>query len=278
MALLHLTHGSLDLSFPQIMGILNVTPDSFSDGGSHPTVSAAIDHCARMIAEGAAIIDIGGESTRPGAAQVTVQEEMDRVLPVTEALRARFEVPISLDTSTPEVMQAGIQTGADLINDVRSLTRPGALETAAALQVPVCIMHMQGDPQTMQDKPHYENCVQEVKESLLQRAAQCEAAGIKRENILIDPGFGFGKTVSDNYALLKHLLELAALPYPLLIGLSRKSMLGAVINEPDPKKRVLASAAAALMCAERGAAVIRVHDVKETAQVLALYRALQEAR
>ena len=164
MALLHLTHGSLDLSFPQIMGILNVTPDSFSDGGSHPTVSAAIDHCARMIAEGAAIIDIGGESTRPGAAQVTVQEEMDRVLPVTEVLRARFEVPISLDTSTPEVMQAGIQAGADLINDVRSLTRPGALETAAALQVPVCIMHMQGDPQTMQVKDEFREAINRAKE------------------------------------------------------------------------------------------------------------------
>ena len=277
MALLHLTHGSLDLSCPQIMGILNVTPDSFSDGGSYQTVSMAVDHCARMINDGAAIIDIGGESTRPGAAQVSAQEEMDRVLPAVEALRARFEIPISLDTSTPELMQAGIQAGADLINDVRSLTRPGALAAAVDLQVPVCIMHMQGDPQTMQDKPHYDNCVREIKESLIQRAVQCEDAGIKRENILIDPGFGFGKTVSDNYALLKHLPELAALPYPLLIGLSRKSMLGAVINEPDPKKRGLASAAAALMCAERGAAVIRVHDVKETAQVLALYRALQEA-
>ncbi len=267
----------LDLSFPQIMGILNVTPDSFSDGGEHLNRAAAIDHCARMISEGATIIDIGGESTRPQAATVSSEEECERVLPVVEDICKRFDTIISLDTSNPELMRLGIEAGAHLINDVRSLQRPGALKAAVELEVPVCLMHMQGQPQDMQENPHYQDCVREVKDFLLKRATECEQAGISRSNIILDPGFCFGKSVQDNYALLKHLPEFAALPYPLLTGLSRKSMLGAVSALADPKERVCISAGAALLCAERGASIVRVHDVRETAQLLSLLRALREA-
>ena len=274
---LQLKHQTLDLSRPQIMGILNVTPDSFSDGGTYTTISAAVDHCARMLKEGADIIDIGGESTRPYAPKVSPEEELARVIPVVEALRQRFAVPLSLDTSTVQVMTAGIAAGADMINDIRALSRPGALEAAAALQVPVCLMHMQGTPQSMQVKPHYDNVVAEVLAFLRARAHACERAGIKRENIILDPGFGFGKSVRDNYALLNALPQFATLPYALLIGLSRKSMIGAVIHENDPKARVNASAAAAMLCAERGAHILRVHDVKVTAQMLAVLQAVKEA-
>lgn len=268
---------TLDLNRAQIMGILNVTPDSFSDGGSYQRLDQALFHTEKMIGEGAAIIDIGGESTRPNAALVSAEEELARVIPVVEAVAARFEVIISLDTSTPEVMAAGIAAGAQMINDVRSLSRPGALELAASLEVPICLMHMQGTPQNMQHHPHYHDCVSEVKNYLLTRAAECTAAGIRPENIVLDPGFGFGKSVQDNFALLKHLPELCAGPYPVLTGLSRKSMLGAVCNLPKPRDRVTASAVGALLCAQAGARILRVHDVQETAQALALYYAMQEA-
>ncbi len=268
---------TLDLSRAQIMGILNVTPDSFSDGGSYSRLDQALFHTEQMIKDGAAIVDIGGESTRPDAETVSAEEELNRVIPVVEAVAARFDTIISLDTSSPEVMAAGIAAGAHMINDVRSLTRPGALTLAAYLDVPVCLMHMQGTPQTMQQHPHYQDCAAEVKDYLLTRAEECTAAGIRAEHIVLDPGFGFGKSVQDNFALLKKLPELCSGPYPVLTGLSRKSMLGAVCGLPNPRARVTASAVGAVLCAQGGARILRVHDVQETAQALAVYYAVQEA-
>ena len=269
---------SLDLATPRIMGILNVTPDSFSDGGEHNTVATAIDHAAKMIAEGADIIDIGGESTRPFATPLSTTQELERVIPVVEALHARFATPLSLDTSTPEVMRAGIAAGADMINDVRALQRPGALAMAASLHVPVCLMHSQGEPQQMQVSPHYVHCPAEVTHFLLARAAQCEQAGIARDLLILDPGFGFGKSVQHNYELLASLEHLSALGYPVLIGLSRKSMIGKVINAPQVHDRIAASAAAAMLCVERGARIVRVHDVAVTKQMLQVLQAVQNAK
>ncbi len=269
---------SLDLATPRIMGILNVTPDSFSDGGEHNTVATAIDHAAKMIAEGADIIDIGGESTRPFATPLSTTQELERVIPVVEALHARFAPPLSLDTSTPEVMRAGIAAGADMINDVRALQRPGALAMAASLHVPVCLMHSQGEPQQMQVSPHYVHCPAEVTHFLLARAAQCEQAGIARDLLILDPGFGFGKSVQHNYELLASLEHLSALGYPVLIGLSRKSMIGKVIDAPQVHDRIAASAAAAMLCVERGARIVRVHDVAVTKQMLQVLQAVQNAK
>jgi dihydropteroate synthase len=266
----------LDLSEPRVMGILNVTPDSFSDGGRFIGREQAVAHARAMVAEGAAIIDVGGESTRPGAAAVSLQEELDRVLPVIETLRAELPVIVSVDTSKPEVMRAAVAAGAGLINDVRALREPGALEAAAAAKVPVCLMHMQGEPRSMQQAPAYVDVVGEVRDFLLERAAACQAVGIPAQRVLLDPGFGFGKTLEHNLRLLKHLPMLVEEGYPVLVGLSRKSMIGALLDLPV-EQRVLPSATLAALAAWLGACILRVHDVAETVQVLHLCRAVQTA-
>ncbi|MCY0966969.1 dihydropteroate synthase [Parathalassolituus penaei] len=253
---------------PLVMGILNTTPDSFSDGGRHNSFDAALRHAERMLAEGAHIIDVGGESTRPGAPDVSVAEELDRVVPVVEGLRSRFDTLISVDTSAPEVMVATASLGIDLINDVRSLTRPGALAAAVASGLPVCIMHMQGEPRSMQQNPEYQDVVAEVAQWLKIRADECMAAGIKREHLLIDPGFGFGKTAAHNYRLLNELASLQKLGMPLLTGLSRKRMIGDATGIGVAADRVNGSVAGAVICAMKGAAIVRVHDVRETAEAM----------
>ena len=266
----------LDLTRPRVMGILNVTPDSFSDGGAHLALDAARTHARDMVAAGADLIDIGGESTRPGAAAVSVQEELDRVIPVIEALHAEVGVPLSIDTSKPEVMRAAVSAGAGLINDVRALRAPGALATAAGLAVPVCLMHMQGEPRTMQSAPVYADVVAEVVDFLAARVAACEAASIARGRILVDPGFGFGKTLAHNLALLAGLDRLTALGLPLLVGVSRKSMLGAITGRAV-SARLAAGLAAAVLALERGALILRVHDVAETADAVAVVNAVRSA-
>ena len=270
----------LDLSYPRVMGVLNVTPDSFSDGGQlHDGKTLQADALYRraeaMVAAGAAVLDIGGESTRPGAEPVSAAEEADRVLPALTQLRQRFDVVLSLDTSTPLVMREGALLGAGMINDVRALTRSGALEAAANSGLPVCLMHMQGDPQTMQQGPCYADVVADVKGFLQQRIGACEAAGIECTRLLLDPGFGFGKTVSHNLTLLQRLAELQSFDLPILAGLSRKSMIGKITGRPDDD-RLAASVSLAVMAAERGARLLRVHDVKETADALAMVKALEE--
>jgi dihydropteroate synthase len=266
----------LDLSVPRVMGILNVTPDSFSDGGHFIDVAAAVTRARTMVKEGAAIIDVGGESTRPGAAAATVQEELDRVLPVIEALVAELPVPVSVDTGKPEVMRAAVAAGAGMINDVYALRQPGALAAAAALGVPVCLMHMQGEPRTMQQAPHYDDVVAEVAGFLAHRVAACEQAGIVRSRLLLDPGFGFGKSLEHNLALLRHLPDLLAPGLPLLVGMSRKSMIGAVLDTPLAG-RLHGSVAAATLAAWLGASIVRVHDVKATADALKMVAAVQAA-
>ena len=267
----------LDLSRPQVMGVLNVTPDSFSDGGDFIDPQRALDHALQMQEEGAAVIDIGGESTRPGAAPVSAPDELQRVIPVIDALQAQLIVPISIDTRKPEVMQAAVAAGAGLINDVNALRAPAALEAAAASAVPVCLMHMQGDPRTMQSDPHYRDVVEEVKAFLMQRAAACEAAGIGRERLLLDPGFGFGKTVEHNLRLLARLDELAAPGLPVVVGLSRKSMIGKLLDL-DVTERLPASIALAVLAVERGARLVRAHDVGATWQALQMQFALTDLR
>lgn len=257
----------LDLSRPQVMGILNVTPDSFSDGGKHQQLSQALRSAEQMLADGATILDIGGESTRPGAADVSVEEELNRVVPLVSAIRSRFDSVISVDTSKAAVMSAAVQAGADIINDVRALQEPAALETAAALQVPVCIMHMQGVPRTMQQAPDYQDVVQQVYDYLLQRAAECQQAGITATQIILDPGFGFGKNLSHNYQLLAALDKLVQSGYPVLAGMSRKSMIGQLLDIPV-SERLAGSLACATLAAYAGAQIIRVHDVKETVQAV----------
>lgn len=257
----------LDLSRPQVMGILNVTPDSFSDGGKHQQLSQALRSAEQMLADGATILDIGGESTRPGAAEVSVEEELNRVVPLVSAIRSRFDCVISVDTSKAAVMSAAVQAGADIINDVRALQEPAALETAAALQVPVCIMHMQGAPRTMQQAPDYQDVVQQVYDYLLQRAAECQQAGIAATQIILDPGFGFGKNLSHNYQLLAALDKLVQSGYPVLAGMSRKSMIGQLLDIPV-SERLAGSLACATLAAYAGAQIIRVHDVKETVQAV----------
>ncbi|MEO6699398.1 MAG: dihydropteroate synthase [Paraperlucidibaca sp.] len=259
------------------MGVLNVTPDSFSDGGRYTRVDAALRQAEQMLRDGAKIIDIGGESTRPGAAFVSSAEELERVLPVLEAIYQRLDIIISLDTSTPELITAGAAAGAGLINDVRALQRPGALSAAAATALPICLMHMQGEPDTMQQRPHYDSVSDEVIAFLQQRAAACVDAGIARERLLFDPGFGFGKTLSHNLSLLKNLHRLHALGGPLLIGMSRKSMLGQILGGAPVEARVSAGVAAAVLAVERGARIIRSHDVRETADALALWQAQSTA-
>ena len=279
-AVLDCAGSRLDLSYPRVMGVLNVTPDSFSDGGQlHDGKTLQADALYRradaMVAAGAAVLDIGGESTRPGAEPVSPAEEADRVLPALTQLRQRFDVVLSLDTSTPLVMREGALLGAGMINDVRALTRPGALEAAASSTLPVCLMHMQGDPQTMQQAPSYADVVADVKGFLQQRIGACEAAGIERTRLLLDPGFGFGKTLAHNLTLLQRLGELQSFDLPILAGLSRKSMIGKIIGRPDDD-RLAASVSLAVMAAERGARLLRVHDVKETADALAMVKALED--
>ncbi|MBB3185514.1 dihydropteroate synthase [Halomonas fontilapidosi] len=251
----------LDLSFPRIMGVLNVTPDSFSDGGRHAVPDDALRHAEQMLAEGAAIIDVGGESTRPGAEPVSVQQELDRVVPVVEALVREFDALVSVDTSTPEVMQATAQAGAGMLNDVRNLRREGALSAAVASGLPVCLMHMVGEPGDMQDDPRYDVPVEEaVATFLAERVAACEAAGLHRERMLLDPGFGFAKTVEHNLRLLRNMDRLEALGLPLLVGMSRKSMIGKVLGRPV-EERLSGGLALSALAVERGARILRVHDV-----------------
>lgn len=262
----------VDLSAPLVMGIVNVTPDSFSDGGHHATTARAIDHALQLVAEGAAMVDIGGESTRPGAQAVSEDEELARVVPVIEGIRARSAVIISVDTSKPAVMAAAVAAGAQLINDVWALRQPGALAVAATSQAAVCLMHMQGEPRTMQQAPEYGDVVADVATFLQQRVEACEAAGISRNRIVLDPGFGFGKNLSHNFRLLARLNELAG-DLPLLAGMSRKSMIGAVTGR-DVQGRQAGSVAAAVLAAVQGARIIRVHDVAATVDALAVTMAM----
>jgi dihydropteroate synthase len=267
---------SLDLSQPQVMGILNITPDSFSDGGDFFVPEQAIAHAVRMVEEGAAIIDVGGESTRPGATPVAVDEELRRVIPVIEALHATLAVPVSIDTRRPEVMQAAVAAGAGLINDVNALQAPGAVELAARLGVPVCLMHMQGTPKTMQQQPEYGDVVSEVRDFLLARANLCIQQGIDREQILLDPGFGFGKATEHNLQLLQHLEQLVACGFPVLAGLSRKSMIGQTLGLPVDK-RLYAGIALAVLAVWKGAAIVRCHDVRETCEAIRMCQAVRDA-
>jgi dihydropteroate synthase len=256
------------------MGVVNVTPDSFSDGGCFQHFDAALDHARRLIDEGADLLDIGGESTRPGAAEVSVQQELDRVLPLIEALR-NADVPLSVDTSKPQVMRAALAAGASVVNDVRALAKPGAVELVAAGDCGVVLMHMQGSPRTMQAAPQYDDVVAEVAAFLAARRDALLAAGVAAERIALDPGFGFGKTLAHNLALLRGLDVLAALGQPVLAGLSRKSMLGALTGRPVTERQV-ASAVAAVLAAQRGARILRVHDVAATRDALALLTAVEQ--
>lgn len=263
----------LDLSSPRVMGIVNVTPDSFSDGGRYATVEKAVAHGLQLVSEGADILDIGGESTRPGATPVGQEEELERVLPVIEQLSKTAGVPISIDTYKPEVMRAAIAAGADIVNDIRALQEPGALDVVAASNAGVCLMHMQGLPQTMQFDPRYDDVVQEVNAFLAERLAMAEAAGIARERVVLDPGFCFGKTTAHNLELLRQLDVTLGLGRPLLVGLSRKSVLGQVTGG-DVSVRLHASLAASVISVMKGARIVRVHDVKATVDALKVTAAI----
>ena len=265
---------TLDLSTAHVMGILNVTPDSFSDGGQFNQLDKAIAHAESMVADGATILDVGGESTRPGAASVSFTEELERVVPVVERIATRLDVAISVDTSTAEVIRESAKAGAHLINDVRALRREGALKAATETGLPVCLMHMQGEPDTMQKNPRYDDVVQDDRNFLKERIEAAQAAGIASEQILLDPGFGFGKTRIHNYTLLNRLEQITALGYPLLTGLSRKRMIADVLNASnDATERDDASAAAATVCAMKGARIIRAHNVKKTWEALQVVNA-----
>ena len=254
---------TLDLSQPHVMAILNVTPDSFSDGGQFHSLDNALMQAEKMITAGVSIIDIGGESTRPGAPDVTLEEELARVIPVIKAIRAKYDVWISIDTSKAEVMRQAIAAGADIINDVRSLREPGALEVAAHAGLPICLMHMQGQPRSMQTNPHYDDLLQEVGDFLQERIDACEAVGITREQLILDPGFGFGKTLAHNYQMLAHLERFHQFNLPLLAGMSRKSMLFKLLDKA-PSECVAASVSCATIAAMKGAQIIRVHDFEQT--------------
>ncbi len=266
---------SLIFDRPMVMGILNVTPDSFSDGGRFNESDLALAHVEQMVKEGVDIIDIGGESTRPGAASVSEQDEVGRVVPLVEAIRARFDVPISVDTSKPAVMRAAVDAGANMLNDVRALREDGALEAAAELGVPVCLMHMLGEPRSMQRDPQYDDVVEDVLQFLADRVNVCQAAGIARDKLLVDPGFGFGKNLTHNLTLLRGLDRFKLLGLPVLVGLSRKSMIGAVLDKPVDE-RLYGSLAAASLALWQGASVIRVHDVAATKEVLMLCQAVMD--
>jgi dihydropteroate synthase len=260
---------SLDLTYPQVMGILNVTPDSFSDGGHFFAQDLALKQAKQMVADGAAIIDVGGESTRPGAAVVPVEQEIARVVPVIEAIQSELAIPISIDTSKPEVMRAAVAAGAGLINDVQALRVDGALTAAVELAVPVCLMHAQGSPQTMQDDPQYDHVVDEVITFLLERVAACESAGIDKNQLILDPGFGFGKRARHNLQLMKYLSRLVEADLPILIGVSRKSIIGKLLNV-SVEERLAGSLALASLAVWQGAKIVRTHDVRETVQVVNL--------
>ncbi|HGJ5875862.1 MAG TPA: dihydropteroate synthase [Arsenophonus sp.] len=267
----------LDLNRPIVMGILNVTPDSFSDGGIYNRYDYALKHVASMVDHGAAIIDIGGESTRPGASEVSLQQELDRVIPIIEAVTDRFDVWVSVDTSKAVVMTEAARAGAHIINDVRSLHETGALEAAAETGLPICIMHMLGQPKTMQQTPDYKNVVAEVKQYLSDEINHCEAVGIAKNRLIIDPGFGFGKNLAHNYQLLAKLNEFHTLGVPLLVGMSRKTMIGELLDIPL-EERLTGSIACAVIAAMQGAQIIRAHDVKETVQAMNIVQATLSAK
>lgn len=268
---------ALKLDVPRIMAIVNVTPDSFSDGGQLANTGFAVEYALRQAELGADMLDIGGESTRPNAAPVSLQEELDRVIPVIEGLAGRCNVPISIDTSKPEVMRAAVAAGAGFINDVAALRHEGAMAAAADLGVPVCLMHMPGDPRTMQQSVHYDDVLVQVRQFLTERLFACEMAGIPKKNMVIDPGFGFGKHLEHNLAILANLDVLRQLGVPVLAGVSRKSMIGQITGR-GLDQRTAGSAAAALLAVQNGAAIIRVHDVAETKDALAVLAAVQDAR
>jgi dihydropteroate synthase len=258
----------LDLSVPRVMGILNRTPDSFSDGGAFTDFDTALRHAHEIVEQGADLLDIGGESTRPGAEAIGVQQELDRVIPLVERLAGEVPVPISVDTGKPEVMRAAIVAGAGMINDVYGLRVPGALQAAHECGVPVCVMHMQGEPRSMQQHPHYRDVVLEVKQFLSQRVQACVDSGIPKQSVVIDPGFGFGKNMDHNLALLRRLSEFAELGQPLLVGLSRKSMLGTLLGGAGVGERLYGSIAAAALAVLNGAQIVRCHDVGPTVEAL----------
>jgi dihydropteroate synthase len=266
----------LDLSQPHVMGILNVTPDSFSDGGRHNQKEDAVARALEMMAEGATVIDIGGESTRPGAAVVEVEEEIRRVVPVVEAL-SKHNVILSIDTSQPEVIRAAVRTGAHIWNDVRALTRPNALQTAAELNIPVIIMHMRGEPTTMNNLDQYEDVTADVIRELSQRVQDALDVGVKAENIMIDPGFGFAKNAQQNLKLLQEFYKLTEMGYPILSALSRKRFIGAVLNGAAPQERAVGSATAHLLSIQQGACMVRAHDVKATVDAIKVWQAMQTA-
>ncbi|OQW68985.1 MAG: dihydropteroate synthase [Proteobacteria bacterium ST_bin12] len=264
----------LNLNRPHVMGIVNVTPDSFSDGGKFAQTDLAIEHALSLVEQGADILDIGGESTRPNATPVSLQQELERVIPVIESLVIQIKIPISIDTYKPQVMQAAIKAGASVVNDVRALQENGAIDIVAASDAGVCLMHMQGTPQTMQINPQYNDVVAEVKTFLQQRLTLCETAGINKSRILLDPGFGFGKTREHNITLIQHLASFSTMGQPLLVGLSRKSVLGQVTGN-DVDARIYSSVAASVISAMVGAKILRVHDVKATVEALKIVTAIQ---
>ncbi|MGR5176699.1 dihydropteroate synthase [Vibrio parahaemolyticus] len=272
--ILRANNKTLSLDSPQVMGIVNVTPDSFSDGGKFTSIDAAISQVESMIQAGVTIIDIGGESTRPGAPDVALEEELKRVIPVIKAIRERFDVWISVDTSKAEVMKLAVEAGADIINDVRALQEPGALEVAAQAGVPICLMHMQGQPRTMQSNPSYDDLLRDVSEFLAQRIDACEAVGIKKTQLILDPGFGFGKTLEHNYHLLAHLEKFHQFGLPLLAGMSRKSMIFKLLDKA-PADCLAGSLACATLAAAKGAQIIRVHDAKETVEAMKIVQMMQ---
>lgn len=259
------------------MGILNLTPDSFSDGGRFLARDAALRHAREMVEAGAAIIDIGGESTRPGAQPVSIEQELERVVPVIEALSIEIPVPISIDTFKPEVMREAVAAGAGMINDIMALRTPGALQAAAETAVPICLMHMQGEPRTMQEAPQYGDVVGEVGQFLAERLDACRTAGIPVSRILLDPGFGFGKSLAHNLSLLKHLQKFSSLRVPILVGISRKSMIGSVLGGAPVEARVSGGLAAAVLAVLEGAVIIRTHDVRETVDALSVVAAVRSA-
>lgn len=274
-SLLHCGRFQLDLSVPRVMGILNVTPDSFSDGGRYTDVDKALVHVESMLEAGADLIDIGAESTRPGAQLIDAQTELERLLPIIDAIQSRFHCCLSVDTNKPQVMQAVLQRQVDMINDVRGFVADGALASVAASQAAICIMHMQGLPESMQDNPSYHDVINDVGEFLQQRAQAATDSGIDKNRICIDPGFGFGKSVEQNLLLLKHCGDLSA-DYPVLFGLSRKSTLAAILGDADAD-RTIASVTGALLAIQQGAKIVRVHDVQATVEAIKVYHAMAAA-
>lgn len=265
----------LTLDRPRVVGIINVTPDSFSDGGQFADLDSAVAHGLRLAEEGADMLDVGGESTRPGAADVSVEDELRRIITVIQQLAARTSLPIAVDTSKPEVMRAAVAAGAGMINDIYALRREGAIDAAAELRVPVCLMHMQGEPRSMQDEPHYDDVVGEVHRFLTDRLFACELAGIDRRKVMVDPGFGFGKNLEHNLALLRKLERFSDLGSGVYAGLSRKSMIGTLTGHKNPADRAAGSVAAALIAVQRGARMVRVHDVAATVDALKVWHAVQ---